>query len=142
MAIVGDQPRLATAVCRTDCLLAVAEADNLDALIESNPVFTQRLIKNFANRLHSSEQTMLKSMADIGVAYKHREESLASVCRVLAAVAAYGRAASAFDDAEITALASRCNAEKSAVQEIVAAIAGAKEDTSPETIIQNIIEKL
>jgi len=58
MSIVGDQPRLATAVCKTDCILAKAEADNLDILIDNNPEFTKLLIKTFANRLLNSENRM------------------------------------------------------------------------------------
>ena len=88
---MGNQPRLATAICRTDCLLAVAEANNLDALIDGNPVFAQKLIKNFANRLHSSEKIMLRSMADFEGSSKRREESLRALCAVLMAVSGIDR---------------------------------------------------
>ncbi len=63
MAIVGNQPRAASARCQTDCELAVADDDNLDALIESNPDFTLRLIRNLANRMKSSEQRMGNTIA-------------------------------------------------------------------------------
>ncbi|MBN1495476.1 MAG: cyclic nucleotide-binding domain-containing protein [Spirochaetes bacterium] len=141
LAIVGGQPRLAAAVCRTDCLLAVAEADNLDALIESNPVFTQRLIKNFANRLNSSEQTMLRSMADIGGAFRAREEKLSVLCRVLAALALQSRD-TVPGGPDIEALAARLNVEKGIVNEIVTLLAGAGDGSSAERIINQLIEKL
>ncbi len=142
MAIVGGQPRMAAAVCKTDCLLAVAEADNLDALIESNPVFTQRLIKIFANRLHSSEQTMLKSMADFGAAHRRREEALAALCKVLAALALRSRGAKALSSSDIGDLASRCNVEPGSVARIITALAGATGSESMDAIVEGLIEKL
>ena len=59
MAIVGNQPRLATAICKSDCILAIADGDNLDALIDNNPEFTHALITNFAHSLENSEKIML-----------------------------------------------------------------------------------
>ncbi len=83
MAITGNQERLADAVCRTDCLVAISEAYNLDALIDSNPVFTQKLIKNFANRLHSSEKMMSEKISSINESVKSRELMLAAVIKKL-----------------------------------------------------------
>jgi CRP-like cAMP-binding protein len=83
MAIAGNQERLADAVCRTECLVAISEADNLDALIESNPVFTKKLIKNFANRLHSSEQKMSEKIMSIDEVTKKRELLLISIIKKL-----------------------------------------------------------
>jgi CRP/FNR family transcriptional regulator len=83
MAIVGNQPRLAEVVCKSDCLLAVAEADNLEALIDSNPIFTHKLVKNFANRLRGSEQTMLKNISDIEIQTARREKMLKSLLKLL-----------------------------------------------------------
>ncbi len=85
MAIVGRQPRLASAVCRTDCLLAGADADDLDALIEGNPEFTRRLIGNFANRLHDSERTMMKNIKDSEDGYRGKEAAYLLALKVLAA---------------------------------------------------------
>ena len=140
MAIVGNQPRLATAVCRTDCLLAVAEADNLDALIESNPVFTQRLIKNFANRLHDSEQIMLKSMAGMDDVSKRREKALITICRVLL-LAGAGRdgRSDALKHADIDAIASRLDLDKKTIHDIIAALFEANDIPSLEKIVEKIL---
>ncbi|MBN2159076.1 MAG: cyclic nucleotide-binding domain-containing protein [Spirochaetes bacterium] len=141
MAIVGNQPRLATAICRTDCLLAVAEADNLDALIEGNPVFTQKLIKNFANRLHASEQIMLKSMADSGAASKRREESLLALCRVLAAVAGAGGDPSLFQKADAGLLAKQLDMDKKLVAEILHHFTDER-GVDPEAGLKSFLDKL
>ncbi|MBN1531377.1 MAG: cyclic nucleotide-binding domain-containing protein, partial [Spirochaetes bacterium] len=65
MALMGDQPRLATAVCKTDCVLAVAEADNLEALIGNNPLFVQKLIRRLANQFQESEAVMFRSIRQL-----------------------------------------------------------------------------
>lgn len=62
MALVGDQPRAATAVCRTDCVLAVADGDNLEALIENSPAFASRLIRTLSRRMNSSEGILTQSI--------------------------------------------------------------------------------
>ncbi len=117
MAIVGNQPRLATAVCRTDCLLAVAEADNLEALIDGNPVFTQMLIKNFANRLHSSETIMLRSMADFEGASRKREESLRALCAVLLALSGMDRGErAALEKADAALIAKHLNMDPAKIR--------------------------
>ncbi|MBP7737677.1 MAG: cyclic nucleotide-binding domain-containing protein [Spirochaetes bacterium] len=59
MAILGNQTRLATAVCSGQCVLAVARADNLDALIEHNPEFARKLLETLARRHHDSERNYL-----------------------------------------------------------------------------------
>jgi CRP-like cAMP-binding protein/RsiW-degrading membrane proteinase PrsW (M82 family) len=143
MAIVGNQPRLATAVCRSDCLLAVAEADNLEALIENNPVFTQRLIKNFANRLHSSEQIMLKSIADIDSVSKQREEALVNICRVLLLVGGMsgGDMTSTFKNADINSIASRLKLEKRVVQYIINNLSEMKDADPLELIVSGLLKK-
>ena len=63
MAVVGAQPRAATAVCKTDCTLAVADGDNLDALIQNNPDFAGQLIRVLCQRMNSSEGILTKSIA-------------------------------------------------------------------------------
>ena len=62
MSIVSHRPRAASARCKTDCILAVAESTNMDALIESNPTFTAKLISVLSERLHSSEQIMNENL--------------------------------------------------------------------------------
>jgi len=59
MAILGNQTRLATAVCGGQCVLAVARADNLDALIAHNPEFARMLLETLARRHHASERNYL-----------------------------------------------------------------------------------
>lgn len=59
MAILGNQTRLATAVCSGQCVLAVARADNLDALIAHNPEFARMLLETLARRHHASERNYL-----------------------------------------------------------------------------------
>ncbi len=136
MAIVGNQPRLATAVCRTECLLAVAEADNLDVLIENNPVFTQRLIKIFANRLHASELTLLKSMADIGSTSKKKDDALLTLCRILMVAGGFGRGVSKeLSDGDINYFVDQLNLDKKLVIEVLARLADAREDSPLETVI-------
>lgn len=142
MAIVGNQPRLATAVCRTECLLAVAEADNLDVLIENNPVFVQRLIKIFANRLHASEQTMLKSMADAEISTKKKEEMLVAVCKLLYAASGLNRGGSkelGEDDAVL--LSSQIGLDKDILVSLYARVAAAGNLSRLDEILRSIIKE-
>jgi CRP/FNR family transcriptional regulator, cyclic AMP receptor protein len=90
MALMGDQPRLATAVCKTDCVLAVAEADNLEALIGSNPYFVQKLIRRLANQFHESEAVMFRSIRQLARSKKRGEVFLFSLMKVLLACSAPG----------------------------------------------------
>ncbi len=72
MAIVGNQPRSANAVCRTDCRVAIADGDNLDALIESNPQFTQRIILELTRRLQKSEDILRGEISEMETELKRR----------------------------------------------------------------------
>ncbi|HPB80867.1 MAG TPA: cyclic nucleotide-binding domain-containing protein [Spirochaetota bacterium] len=65
MSIVGDHPRAATAVCVTDCVLAVSEKDNLDALIRNNPDFAISLIKKLADRVNMSEKILSENIKQL-----------------------------------------------------------------------------
>jgi len=58
MALVGNQPRAASAKCLTDCILASASGDNLEALITSNQEFALLLITTLAKRIHNSEKIL------------------------------------------------------------------------------------
>ncbi|MDY6934290.1 MAG: cyclic nucleotide-binding domain-containing protein [Spirochaetota bacterium] len=62
MSVLGNYPRSETAVCGTDCLLAVAERDNLDALIRNNPDFALSLIKKLADRVNMSEKVLSENI--------------------------------------------------------------------------------
>ncbi|HOT46048.1 MAG TPA: cyclic nucleotide-binding domain-containing protein [Spirochaetota bacterium] len=142
MAIVGNQPRLATAVCRTECLLAVAEADNLDVLIENNPVFAQRLIKIFANRLHASEQTMLKSMADAESITKKREDMLMAVCKLLYVAAGLdGGGIQELDGNDAALLSSQLGLNKDAIVTIYNRVTAAGGLSRLDEIIRSIIDE-
>lgn len=55
MAITGHVPRNASAICQTDCVLAVGERDNLDRLIRSNVQFARQLIELAAARFHDTQ---------------------------------------------------------------------------------------
>lgn len=65
MAIVGDNPRAATAVCATDCTIAVSDKDSLDALIRGNPDFAVSLIRKLAQRVHMSESILSANITDL-----------------------------------------------------------------------------
>ncbi len=54
MAIAGRIPRSATAVCRTDVILAVADGKDLDALVRNNPEFARALLYLTARRSFES----------------------------------------------------------------------------------------
>jgi CRP-like cAMP-binding protein/RsiW-degrading membrane proteinase PrsW (M82 family) len=65
MAIVGDNPRAATAVCATDCIIAISDKDSLDALIRGNPDFAVSLIRKLAQRVHMSERILSANITDL-----------------------------------------------------------------------------
>lgn len=60
MSILGNQPRTASAICMTNCVVATADGDNLEALIKGNPDFSLKLIQTLATRIGYSER-LLKS---------------------------------------------------------------------------------
>lgn len=143
MAIVGNQPRLATAVCRTECLLAVAEADNLDVLIENNPAFTQRLIKIFANRLHASEQTLLKSMADADGNLKKKEEKLYRICSMLVlALSMQRKAVGEPAEIDVKEIASILAMDEEKVRNIMNRILMVDEITGLEGVIASLLDNI
>ncbi len=83
MSLVGNQPRLATAVCRTDCVLAVADSDNLDALIRSNPEFARKLIENFAGHCYQTDVLSGQNITDITRSKNKDIKFLLSLIRVI-----------------------------------------------------------
>ncbi len=83
MALVGNQPRLATAECRTDCLVAIADPDNLDALIRGNPDFTRTLIETFAARFHETDAAMFKNLRQMNRSMRADRRFLGSLARLL-----------------------------------------------------------
>jgi CRP-like cAMP-binding protein len=73
MAIVGNQGRAASAVCKTDCIISVAETDNLTALIRSNPDFALKIIQVFSNRLLNSERILQENMDSLKKRYEVKD---------------------------------------------------------------------
>ncbi len=55
LSIKADNKRQTSAICATDCVIAVASRDNLSALIDNNPDFARSLIFTLVNRVQMSE---------------------------------------------------------------------------------------
>lgn len=62
MAIIGNQRRSDSAECTADSIVAVADRDNINALITSNVEFAQTLIQTMINRIESSEEILLHNI--------------------------------------------------------------------------------
>jgi len=62
MAITGNLTRAATAKCLTDCILASADRDNMNALIVSNVEFAKTLIQTMTRRLENSEKILIENI--------------------------------------------------------------------------------
>jgi len=65
MSILGNQPRSATAICMTNCVVATADGNNLEALIKGNPDFSLKLIQTLATRIGYSERLLKGRIQDI-----------------------------------------------------------------------------
>ena len=59
MSIVAGTPRAASAICITDCIVAVADRENMNALIESNAEFTRSLVQALVLRIKMSEKILV-----------------------------------------------------------------------------------
>ncbi len=62
MSIIGNKKRSTTAECLEDCVVAVADSENLTALIKYNPEFSLALIKKLALRLETSESILFEDI--------------------------------------------------------------------------------
>ncbi len=62
MIIVRENKRSVTAVCKTECIVAVADRDNLDALILNNVDFARMLIEKLAERMNQSENVLVDTI--------------------------------------------------------------------------------
>ena len=51
MALIDDQPRMATAVARTDCLLTQVSKTHFLTLVQRNPRFALQVMRIMSNRL-------------------------------------------------------------------------------------------
>jgi CRP-like cAMP-binding protein/RsiW-degrading membrane proteinase PrsW (M82 family) len=143
MAIVGDQPRLATAICRTNCLLAAAEADNLAALIEGNPVFAQRLIKNFANRLLESENLMIKNISEAGDESKKREQKIATLCKFILCIAGmHDRIPRDINDSHLETLSRQFNMDKKTVRDLIDILNNSKNGDRLDDAVESCVNKI
>lgn len=65
MSILGNQPRSATAICMTNCVVATADGNNLEALIKGNPDFSLKLIQTLATRIGYSERLLKGRIQEI-----------------------------------------------------------------------------
>ncbi|HOO70624.1 MAG TPA: cyclic nucleotide-binding domain-containing protein [Spirochaetota bacterium] len=59
MSIVAGTPRAATAICATECIVAVADRENMDALIANNAQFTKTLVQALVERIKMSEKILV-----------------------------------------------------------------------------------
>ncbi len=97
MSIVHEAGRATTAICLTDCIVAVAKKNNMDALIRHNPDFALTLIRTLTERLQMSEKIMLGNIKGLqGEAMERRE-----VFRVAAILAMLGRDGSIHATADV-----------------------------------------
>lgn len=62
MALLGDRRRSVTAECQTLCVIATAQADNLEALIRSNPDFAIALVRKLAKRADQTQGELTQSI--------------------------------------------------------------------------------
>lgn len=51
LALIDDKPRSASAIARTDCLLAPINRDHFLALVQRTPLFALQVMRAMANRL-------------------------------------------------------------------------------------------
>ncbi len=62
MALLGDKQRSVTVECRTLCVLAEADADNLEALIRNNPDFACALVEKLAQRADQTQNYLTQTI--------------------------------------------------------------------------------
>ncbi|MCP4138576.1 MAG: cyclic nucleotide-binding domain-containing protein [bacterium] len=62
MALVGSTGRAATAICLSDCIVAKADKDNMNALIISNIDFARTLIQTLTERIELSEKILVENI--------------------------------------------------------------------------------
>jgi CRP-like cAMP-binding protein/RsiW-degrading membrane proteinase PrsW (M82 family) len=65
MAAIGKSKRSETARCVTDCVIAVAGRENLNALVRNNTEFAMNLLEKLATRVHMSEQVLFENIRDL-----------------------------------------------------------------------------
>ncbi len=65
MAVIGKSVRAETARCVTDCVIAVAGRENLNALVRNNTEFTINLLETLANRAQMSEKVLFETIRNL-----------------------------------------------------------------------------
>jgi len=65
MSMITGLPRAASAVCITNCLIATADSENLEALVLNNPQFSYKLLQTLAQRFSNSERIFMKRIKEL-----------------------------------------------------------------------------
>ncbi len=65
MAVIGKNVRADTARCVTDCVIAVADRENLNALVRNNTEFAINLLETLANRVQMSEKVLFENIRNL-----------------------------------------------------------------------------
>jgi len=75
LAVLGDQDiRNASAICASDSVLAVANRENLEALVVNNHDFTFNLIETLTDRLILTEKVLIESIKELEGRRKENEK--------------------------------------------------------------------
>ena len=80
MAVVGNVTRATTAVCETECVVAVADRENLTALIRSNTDFALSLIETLAHRVQNSEKILLDTIKTLDMQVRNKDRLYQAAC--------------------------------------------------------------
>lgn len=80
MAVMGNVTRATTAVCETECVVAVADRENLTALIRSNTDFALSLIETLAQRVQTSERILLDTIKMLEKQVKNKDRLYLAAC--------------------------------------------------------------
>ncbi len=62
MAVIGSSRRAETARCVTDCVIAVADRENLNALVRNNTEFALNLLESLAKRVQLTEKILFENI--------------------------------------------------------------------------------
>jgi CRP-like cAMP-binding protein/RsiW-degrading membrane proteinase PrsW (M82 family) len=65
MAVIGSSVRNETARCVTDCVIAVADRENLNALVRNNTEFALNLLESLAKRVQISEKILFENIHEL-----------------------------------------------------------------------------
>jgi protease PrsW len=65
IAAIGKNAHTETARCVTDCVVAVADRENLNALVHHNMEFTMSLLEKLARRVQASQKILFENISDL-----------------------------------------------------------------------------